>query len=176
MSKRLVFTLVAKFQLGKAFYLSLQIICPHRDTYVNKRRSSGSRHVGSNYVASRLLRHFWAEGPNGGHLVLALPVYGPSISHMSRWTTIGALGRPRMSGRQWINIDLRRISREEAESLCDLLSKVLIYEPVQRISVEELTRHPWSTTKFGDEVTFNNAEIHVIASTSCQKLKRAGQA
>lgn len=38
--------------------------------------------------------------------------------------------------------DVRLISLEEAKSLCDLLSKVLIYEPERRISAEELTRHP----------------------------------
>lgn len=34
------------------------------------------------YVASELLRHFRLEGPNGRHLVLVLPVYGPRISHV----------------------------------------------------------------------------------------------
>lgn len=38
--------------------------------------------------------------------------------------------------------DVRLISPEEAESLCDLLSKILVYEPGQRISAQELTRHP----------------------------------
>lgn len=55
--------------------------------YLAERRSSGSGYVGSKYISSGLFRHFWVEGPNGRHLVLVLPVYGPSISHMSRWTT-----------------------------------------------------------------------------------------
>lgn len=52
-----------------------------------KRRSSGGGHVEWKYVASELLCHFRVEGPNGRHLVLVLPVYGPIISPMSRWTT-----------------------------------------------------------------------------------------
>lgn len=55
--------------------------------YLAERRSSGSGYVGSKYVSSGLPRHFRVEAPNGRHLVLVLPVYGPSISHVSRWTT-----------------------------------------------------------------------------------------
>lgn len=55
--------------------------------YLGQRKSSSSDHVGSQFIASDLLRHFWVEGPNGSHRVLVLPVYGPSISHMSRWMT-----------------------------------------------------------------------------------------
>lgn len=38
---------------------------------------------------------------------------------------------------------LPKISAEESVSLTDLLSKILRYEPGQRISLEDLARHPW---------------------------------
>ena len=40
---------------------------------------------------------------------------------------------------------LPKISAEESASLADLLSKILRYEPQQRISLEDITQHPWLT-------------------------------
>lgn len=40
---------------------------------------------------------------------------------------------------------LPKICTEESVSLTDLLSKILRYEPAQRISLEDLAQHPWLT-------------------------------
>lgn len=43
---------------------------------------------------------------------------------------------------------LLKISLEEATSLHDLLSRILVYDPMQRPSTEEILQHPWFTTAF----------------------------
>ena len=43
---------------------------------------------------------------------------------------------------------LPKISHEEATSFHDLLSRIFIYNPTQRISAAELSRHPWFTGDF----------------------------
>lgn len=40
---------------------------------------------------------------------------------------------------------LPKISAEESSSLTDLLSKILRYDPQQRIPLEDITQHPWLT-------------------------------
>ncbi|MCJ1343399.1 hypothetical protein MMC31_001592 [Peltigera leucophlebia] len=44
---------------------------------------------------------------------------------------------------------LPKISAEESVSLTDLLSKILKYEPEQRISLEDLAQHPWLAAPAG---------------------------
>jgi len=44
--------------------------------------------------------------------------------------------------------NLPKISSEEGEILHDLLSRILVYDPAQRPSVEEILRHPWFTATF----------------------------
>jgi serine/threonine-protein kinase SRPK3 len=43
---------------------------------------------------------------------------------------------------------LPKISHEEATSFHDLLSRIFTYNPTQRISAAELSRHPWFTGDF----------------------------
>lgn len=43
-------------------------------------------------------------------------------------------------------MSLPKISAEESSRLTDLLSKILRYEPQQRIPLEDITQHPWLTT------------------------------
>lgn len=40
---------------------------------------------------------------------------------------------------------LPKITTEESASLTDLLSRILRYQPAQRISLEDLAQHPWLT-------------------------------
>jgi hypothetical protein len=44
---------------------------------------------------------------------------------------------------------LKRMSMEETATLFDLLSKIFKYDPSQRISAAELSKHPWFTGEFG---------------------------
>lgn len=68
---------------------------------------------------------------------------------------------------EWVTVngkDGPPISPEEAESLCDLLSKIMMYEPEKLISAEELTKHPWFATDFDDEDISMWAEIKTTAN------------
>ncbi|MCJ1345044.1 hypothetical protein MMC31_003249, partial [Peltigera leucophlebia] len=49
---------------------------------------------------------------------------------------------------------LPKISAEESVSLTDLLSRILRYEPGQRISLGDLARHPWLKAT-NEEITIN---------------------
>jgi serine/threonine protein kinase len=44
--------------------------------------------------------------------------------------------------------DMPHISSEEADCLYDLLSRIFRYEPEERISLEEIIKHPWITGDF----------------------------
>jgi serine/threonine protein kinase len=41
-----------------------------------------------------------------------------------------------------------KLSPEEYTSLYDLFDKILRYEPEERVSAEELSKHPWFTSNF----------------------------
>lgn len=49
--------------------------------YLSNRKT---HHPGWKCVALKVFRTFWIDGPNGHHLALVLPLYGPSIAQMSR--------------------------------------------------------------------------------------------
>lgn len=51
----------------------------------------------------------------------------------------------------------QKISADEAASFADLLDKVLRWEPAERVSAEDLVRHPWFRGDFPDAQTADNA-------------------
>lgn len=47
--------------------------------------SIDTKDPGRTRIASDILHQFWLDGPNGHHLALVVPAYGPSLSTTTRW-------------------------------------------------------------------------------------------
>ncbi|KAF4435573.1 hypothetical protein F53441_13479 [Fusarium austroafricanum] len=93
-------------------------------------------------------RYLLLMGPNGRHLCLVLPVLGPSASQLSSHLDMAC--KPTATkidnvylhgyddGTDELLEAMPEISETEAALLYDLLSKVFVYDPLHRISAEEM--------------------------------------
>jgi serine/threonine protein kinase len=105
-----------------------------------------------------ILKPLGIRETNGGNCELENILKPRNMEQRKRWTEYRDAKEAPFGARTWSSEELRedrkrhanalKISAEEAGSLYDLLSKVLKYNPEERISTAEIEKHEWFTKDF----------------------------